>query len=71
MPATVDPEVPEQRILEQAMRLVSGGAVTGWAACRMHGAAFFDGLRDGGRTRVPVPSTAARCTRSAGNRVTT
>jgi hypothetical protein len=55
VPSTVDPDVPEQRILEQAMRLVSGGAVTGWAACRMHGAAFFDGLRDGGRTRVPVP----------------
>ncbi len=55
MPSTVDPDVPEQRILEQAMRLASGGAVTGWAACRMHGAAFFDGLRDGGRTRVPVP----------------
>ena len=55
MPSTVDPDVPEQRILEQAMRLTSGGAVTGWAACRMHGAAFFDGLRDGGRTSVPVP----------------
>jgi len=55
VPSTVDPDVPEQRILEQAMRLTSGGAVTGWAACRMHGAAFFDGLRDGGRTSVPVP----------------
>ena len=55
MPSVVDPDVPEQRILEQAMRLTSGGAVTGWAACRMHGAAFFDGLRDGGRTVVPVP----------------
>ena len=55
MPSAVDPDVPEQRILEQAMRLISGGAVTGWASCRMHGAAFFDGLRDGGRTLVPVP----------------
>ena len=55
MPSVVDPDVPEQRILEQAMRLTSGGAVTGWAACRMHGAAFFDGLRDGGRAVVPVP----------------
>jgi hypothetical protein len=55
VPVTVDPDVPEQRILEQGMRLTSGGAVTGWAACRMHGAAFFDGLRDGGRTPAPVP----------------
>jgi very-short-patch-repair endonuclease len=55
VPAWVDADLPEQRILEQAMRLTSGGAVTGWAACRMHGAAFFDGLRDGGRTQVPVP----------------
>ncbi len=36
------------------MRL-SDGAVTGWAACRMHGAQFFDGLRRDGRTPVPVP----------------
>lgn len=54
MPAEVDADVPEQRILEQAMRL-TGGAVTGWAACRMHGAAFFDGLRRDGRTPLPVP----------------
>jgi len=55
VPSEVDADVPEQRILEQAIRLTSGGAVTGWAACRMHGAAFFDGLRDGGRTPEPVP----------------
>jgi hypothetical protein len=54
VPAFVDPTVPEQRILEQAVRL-RGGAVTGWAACRMHGAAFFDGREPGGRTPVPVP----------------
>jgi hypothetical protein len=50
----VDADVPEQRILEQSMRL-TGGAVTGWAACRMHGGAFFDGLRRDGRTPLPVP----------------
>ncbi len=55
MPASVDGTVPEQRVLEQAMRLRSGGAVTGWASCRMHGAAFFDGLRRDGRTLIPVP----------------
>lgn len=51
---SVDAEVPEQRILEQSMRL-SGGAVTGWASARMHGAAFFDGLRRDGRTPLAVP----------------
>src|SRR3954468_10946219 len=54
VPSDVDASVPEQRILEQSMRL-PGGAVTGWASLRMHGAAFFDGLRDGGRTQAPVP----------------
>jgi hypothetical protein len=54
VPAEVDAAVPEQRILEQSMRL-TGGAVTGWAACRMHSAAFFDGLRRDGITPVPVP----------------
>ncbi|NUR07036.1 MAG: hypothetical protein HOQ22_07315 [Nocardioidaceae bacterium] len=36
------------------MRL-TGGAVTGWASARMHRCTFFDGLRDGGRTLMPVP----------------
>ncbi len=36
------------------MRLPSGGAVTGWAACRWWGAAFFDGLEPDGRTMIPV-----------------
>ena len=34
---------------------VRRGAVTGWAGCRLHGAAFFDGLAADGRTRLPVP----------------
>jgi hypothetical protein len=55
VPAWVDARVPEQRILEQSMRLPEGGAVTGWAACRMHGAAFFDGLARDGSTPLPVP----------------
>ncbi len=54
VPAHVDSALPEQRVLEQAARLHSGGAVTGWAACRLHGATFFDGLLTDGRTRVPV-----------------
>ncbi len=56
VPSWVRDDVPEQRILEQAARLpVPDSGVTAWAACRMHGAAFFDGLSHGGRTRMPVP----------------
>jgi len=55
VPAWVDTTFPEQRVLEQSMRLPSNGAVTGWAACLMHGAAFFDGLGRDGVTLLPVP----------------
>jgi len=55
VPAYVDSSVPEQRILEQSARLPAGGAVTGWAGCRLHGAAFFDGLARDGETQLPVP----------------
>lgn len=55
VPTYVDGSVPEQRILEQSVRLSVGGAVTGWAACRLHGAAFFDGLARDGETRLPIP----------------
>jgi hypothetical protein len=54
VPSRVDSSIPEQRILEQSMRL-AGGAVTGWGSCRMHRAAFFDGLRRDGRSLIPVP----------------
>ena len=49
------PETVEQRILEQSMLLPDVGAVSGWAALRLHGAAFCDGLAEDGRTRLPVP----------------
>jgi hypothetical protein len=55
VPRAVDGSVPEQRVLEQSVRLPVGGAVTGWAACRLLGAAFFDGLEPDGRTPIPVP----------------
>lgn len=55
VPAAVDADRPEQRVLEQSVRLPAGGAVTGWAACRLAGATFFDGLAADGRTRSPVP----------------
>lgn len=55
VPTHVDGTRPEQRILEQAARVRERGAVTGWAALRLHGAAFFDGLGPDGRTPRPVP----------------
>ena len=55
VPAHVSDALVEQRIAEAAAR---GGVVTGWAALRLHGGGFFDGLgRDGG-TRLPVPVAA-------------
>lgn len=45
----------EQRILEQAQRLPVGGAVTGWAALRLHRGGFFGGFDGDGRTRLGVP----------------
>jgi hypothetical protein len=71
VPAGVDGSVPEQRILEQSTRL-TGGAVTGWGSCRMHGAAFFDGLMRDGRTEMPVPlctSPLSQITHQAGSRI--
>lgn len=55
VPAHVTDNAPEQRILEQSIRLPDGGAVTGWPACRLQGANFFDGLDVDGCTRFPVP----------------
>ena len=59
VPATASPDVVEQRVLEAAVRLPAGGAVTGWAACRLWGANFFDGLEPDGRTPIPVPLALA------------
>jgi hypothetical protein len=58
VPVHVDAEMPEQRILEQSVLLPPGGAVTGWAALRLRGARFFDGLCNDGRTPRPVPLNA-------------
>ena len=43
----------EQRIVEQGVR-VRTGAVTGWAALRLWGGGYFDGLDRDGRTPIPV-----------------
>lgn len=50
VPASIDGIRPEQRVAEQAARLGPLGAVTGWGALRLHGAAYFDGeLAEGAR----------------------
>jgi hypothetical protein len=58
VPAQVDGDVVEQRIVEQCARITSYGAVTAWAALRWHGATFFDGTAEGGRAILPVPLIA-------------
>lgn len=58
VPAEVGTGSPEQRILEQSTWLPTGGAVTGWAALRLAGAAYFDGRH--GTTRLPVPLAVGR-----------
>jgi len=55
VPSEVDSTIPEQRIMEQSVRLPEGGAVTGWGACRLWGANFLDGLAADRRTLIPVP----------------
>ncbi len=54
VPASVA-RTPEQRVLEASMLLPPGGAVTGWAALRLWGGRFFDGLGADGSTALPVP----------------
>jgi len=51
--------VPEQRILEQSVRVRAFGAVTAWASLRWRGASFFDGTSHGGTRQLPVPLVVA------------
>ena len=53
VPSSRDASLVQQRIVEEAARLPSYAAVTGWAACLLHGAAWFDGLALDG-TPLPV-----------------
>ena len=55
VPADIDADRVEQRILEQSMRLGRYGAVTAWASLRWQGARYFDGTADGRGGRLPVP----------------
>lgn len=67
MPSRVTDELPEQRILEQSVRLPRGGAVTGWASLRLHRGAFFDGLAPDGKTRLPVPLAVGSLSKMRGD----
>lgn len=62
MPTTTDRECVHQHILEQAARIRSHGAVTGWASLRFRGARYFDGLawpNDGELAPVPIVTGGA------------
>lgn len=48
------PRTPEQRAFEVGVRLRPGALLTGWAALRLAGASYFEGLADH-RTPLPVP----------------
>jgi hypothetical protein len=47
------PRTPEQRAFEVGVRLRPGALLTGWAALRLAGASYFEGLDR--RTPLPVP----------------
>jgi hypothetical protein len=50
------PRTPEQRAYEVGVRLRPGAALlTGWAALRLAGANYFEGLAEDRRTPLPVP----------------
>lgn len=51
----VSDEYVEQRILEAWCRAGPRAVVTGWAALRLWGGGYFDGLARDGVTRLPVP----------------
>ena len=54
VPSDTDRLLAQQRVVEVAARMPASAAITGWAACLLHGAAWFDGLAPDGRTRLPV-----------------
>lgn len=54
VPVGVDPDLPEQRVVEASVVMPPGSGVTGWAALRWLGGAWFDGFAPDGVTRLPV-----------------
>jgi len=55
VPAEVDPDRPDQRIVEAMAGLPGASAVTGWAALEWQRGRWFSGLATDGVTRLPVP----------------
>jgi hypothetical protein len=49
------PRTPEQRTFEVAVRLREASLITGWAALRLAGASYFEGLAEDRRMPLPVP----------------
>lgn len=62
-------ELPEQRIVEAAVRLPDYGGVTGWAALHWWGARWFEGWDITGRTLRPVALATGGITISRGQGV--
>lgn len=68
VPASVDLSI-EQRIIEAGARLKGSGIVTGWAALRLAGAAYFEGRRRAvpvllpHASRIRAPGVGVRRTR--------
>lgn len=62
VPATVDRDRVDQRIAEATCYLPASGALTGWAALRWVGAAYFDGRHGTGGGDLPVPLALGRST---------
>lgn len=60
VPSHVEEDVVEQRIFEQAHRIRSYGAVTGWAALRWHGVRYCNGRALHGGMPRPVPLVVQR-----------
>lgn len=58
--SSIDGSVPEQRIVEAASTLPGDAGITGWAALRWQGAAWFDGLAPDTTTRLPIPLALGR-----------
>ncbi len=63
VPASPDAP-PEQRILDATAHLGAAGAVTGWAALRLHEAAYFDGRDTTGERPVQLVSGSSAGRRS-------
>jgi hypothetical protein len=58
VPAGVSDDLVEQRIVEVLAGAGPRAVLTGWAALRLHGGGFFDGLARDGQTPLPVPVAA-------------